>query len=105
MKIKWMPKVEKAHTYASENAEVYRAFDRGQEDMQKRCHQAFVENLPLDIRELAMFIHNAHKENEVKNFPDFTPSDWNDLSIEQMKRYDFVAEKIVQRIINGKGKS
>jgi len=27
---KEMPPIEKAHTYASENAEIYRAFDEGQ---------------------------------------------------------------------------
>jgi len=29
-------KVEKSHTYASENADIYRAYDAGQEAMKKR---------------------------------------------------------------------
>ena len=36
---KW-PVVEKAHTYASENANVYRAFDAGQEDMLRRFNKS-----------------------------------------------------------------
>lgn len=37
---KGWPEVEKAHTYASENADIYRAYDAGQEAMLKRCRLA-----------------------------------------------------------------
>lgn len=33
---KGLPNIEKAHTYASENADIYRAYDRGQESYQSK---------------------------------------------------------------------
>ena len=41
--IEALPEIEKAHTYASENAEVYRAYDKGQEDYKKRAYQAIIK--------------------------------------------------------------
>ena len=35
------PLIEKAHTYASENADIYHAYDDGQKAMLKRCIAAF----------------------------------------------------------------
>ena len=35
------PKVTRAHTYASENADIYRAHDAGQEDMLRDCERYF----------------------------------------------------------------
>ncbi len=36
--------IERAHTYGSENAHVYRAYDRGQEDMKRRIIKTLTPN-------------------------------------------------------------
>lgn len=51
MKIKW-PEIQKAHTYASENADVYHAFDDGQKYMLRLCQEAFANAQPKANEEL-----------------------------------------------------
>ena len=39
-----LPEIEKAHTYASENAEVYRAYDAGQKRYKERIEKLYITN-------------------------------------------------------------
>ena len=55
------PLIEKAHTYASENADIYHAYDDGQKAMLKRCIAAFndwlKEQKPIVLPERKEFNH------------------------------------------------
>ena len=64
LSVKW-PEILKAHTYASENADVYQAHEEGQENMLERCKEAFNKavQLPISQEEIANLIMDINFEN------------------------------------------
>jgi len=47
-----IPEIEKAHTYASENADIYRAYDKGQKDYKIRIEKYIKQELNAMLDEI-----------------------------------------------------
>jgi len=93
-----LPEVEKAHTYGSENADVYRAYDAGQESMRARCLLALASK--LDRERLAFVLWKTRVANDTDTQTSLKKS-WEIYSDTFKKEYRELADAIIESVVRG----